>query len=268
VHGLFVDHQLWMPVIDKLSRTHRCLAPDLPLGSHSVPMHSDADLSPAGMARLAADFIAALELNDVTLVGNDSGGVISQLTVADHPARIARLVLTNCDGLEVFPPPGFEYLGWLPLIPGAMYVVSQAMYRLPALRRGKTAFGGLTKRPLADALLKQWVTPSAKSGAIRRDSGKFARGANKRVTLAVAERLPKFPGPALLLWGEDDPFFTLDLAGRLKNCFSDARLERIPDAKTFVSLDQPEKVAAAIAEFARTDRRVQNNAQQAVGAKV
>jgi pimeloyl-ACP methyl ester carboxylesterase len=139
VHGLFVDHELWLPVIEKLSRTHRCIAPDLPLGSHTLPMHRDADLSPAGMARLVADFLAALDLKDVTLVGNDSGGAISQLTVADHPARISRLVLTNCDALEVFPPKGFEYMGWLPRIPGAMYLVGQAMYRIPAMRRGKTA---------------------------------------------------------------------------------------------------------------------------------
>lgn len=249
VHGLFVDHQLWSPAIEHLSRSHRCIAPDWPLGSHSLAMNRDADLSPPGMASLVADFIRALKLEDVTLVGNDSGGAICQLVVANHSDCIARLVLTNCDALEVFPPKGFEYLAWLPRIPGASWLVSQAMYRIPALRRGKTAFGALTKKPLTDALLESWVAPSAKDGAVRRDSGKFARGVSNKLTLAAAEKLSAFAGPTLLLWGEDDPFFTIDLASRLRPHFADARLERIADATVFSPLDQPAKVAAGIERF-------------------
>ena len=249
VHGLFVDHELWSPVIDELSKSHRCIAPDWPLGSHTRPMNADADLSPLGMARLVADFVAAMGLHDVTLVGNDSGGAICQLVVTEHPDCVARLVLTNCDALEVFPPPGFEYLGWLPRIPGAMYVASQAMYRIAAMRHGKTAFGALTKEPLADAQVKGWVAPAATNSGVRRDAGKFARGVSNKLTLTAAERLSRFKGPALLLWGEDDPFFTIDLASRLKERFSDARVERIADATVFSPLDQPAKIAAGIARF-------------------
>jgi len=256
VHGLFVDHELWSPVVDHLCQSHRCIAPDWPLGSHTQPMHADADLSPAGMAQLVADFIRALELEDVTLVGNDSGGVICQLVAADHGHRIARLVLTNCDALEVFPPPGYEYLSWLPRIPGATYLASQAMYRIRAIRHGKTAFGSLTKRPLDDALVKKWVTPAAKNAAIRRDSGKFARCASSSISLAVADRLSGFTGPALLLWGEDDPFFTIDLAARLVDRFADARLEPVSDATVFSPLDQPERMAAGIASFATSAPRM------------
>jgi len=249
VHGLLVDHDLWMPVIDELSKSHRCIAPDWPLGSHTMPMHADADLSPPGVARLVADFIRELQLEDVTLVANDSGGVVSQLVAADHPGAIARLVLTNCDALEVFPPPGFEYMAWLPRIPGATYLVAQAMYRIGPLRRAKTAFGALTKEPISNSQLKKWVASAATDGGIRRDMVKFMRGASNKITLAVAQRLPRFAGPALLLWGEDDPFFTISLAERLKDCFAHARLERVADATVFVALDQPKQVVAGIANF-------------------
>ena len=201
------------------------------------------------MAQLVADFIRTLGLDDVTLVGNDSGGVICQLVAADHSDCISRLVLTNCDALEVFPPAGFEYISLLPRIPGALFALSRAMYHLPALRRSRTAFGALTKQPLTDGLLEKWVTPAAKDRGIRRDAGKFGRGVSNSVSLGVAERLRNFPGPAMLLWGVDDPFFTIDLAGRLKERFKDAQVESISDATVFSPLDQPAQVANGIARF-------------------
>ncbi len=249
VHGFLVNHELWLPVIDLLSESHRCIAPDWPLGAHSSPMHADADLSPPGIAQLIAEFVRALDLDDVTIVGNDSGGAVCQLVAADHCDSIARLVLTNCDALEVFPPAGFGYLKWLVRTPGAMYALAQAMYRIPMLRRAKTAFGALTKQPLSDAQLERWTKPIATLRGVRRDATKFGLGVDNKLTLAVAERLQQFQGSTLLLWGEDDPFFTLDLATRLQTRFADARLQPIANATVFSPLDQPQQVAAGIARF-------------------
>ena len=90
VHGLLVDGRLWDGVVAELAGDYRCIVPDLPLGAHELALPAHADRSPAGVARLLADFIAALELEDVTLVGNDTGGVISQLVATRHPERIGR----------------------------------------------------------------------------------------------------------------------------------------------------------------------------------
>lgn len=95
VHGILVNSLLWRKVIPLLSERFRCVAPDLPLGAHSIPLHPNADVTPPGVARLVADFLEALDLREVTLVGNDTGGAICQLVIARHPERIARLVLTN-----------------------------------------------------------------------------------------------------------------------------------------------------------------------------
>jgi pimeloyl-ACP methyl ester carboxylesterase len=249
VHGLLVDHRLWRPVIDRLRGQHRCLAPAWPLGSHEMPMAPDADLSPAGVAALVADFLAALDLEDVTLVGNDSGGVISQLVAADHGERVGRLVLTNCDALEVFPPPGFGYLRWLPRIPGAMTATALVLSRSAWARRRPQAYGALTAEPLPDDLVADWVRPAARDRRIRRDTGKFVAGASPRVTLSVAKRLRRFAGPTLLLWGASDQFFPLALADRLRPCFADAALEPIEGGRTFVPLDRPAAVAAGIARL-------------------
>src|SRR5215470_20219820 len=105
LHGILVNSALWRDVVSLLSGQFRCIAPDLPLGAHSVPLHSDADLSPLGVAQLVADFLEALDLHNVTLVGNDTGGAMCQLVIAHHPERINRLVLTNCDAFEQFFPP-------------------------------------------------------------------------------------------------------------------------------------------------------------------
>src|ERR1700759_2096845 len=70
VHGIFVDGNLWRKVVPGLDDTFRCIVPDLPLGSHRTPMHEDADLSPYGLAAMIADFMGALDLEGVTLIGN------------------------------------------------------------------------------------------------------------------------------------------------------------------------------------------------------
>src|SRR3954470_11289461 len=96
VHGYLVDSQLWDGVVDALADRFRCIAPDLPFGAHRVPMSAGADLSPAGLAAIVAELIERLELEDVTVVGNDSGGAVSQILVTTRPqASVGRLVLTN-----------------------------------------------------------------------------------------------------------------------------------------------------------------------------
>ena len=84
IHGLLVNGDLWRKVVPELSKDYRCIAPDLPLGSHTRRDERGADLSPYGVAKLIDDFLAALDLRDVTLVGNDTGGAL--LPDRDHAA--------------------------------------------------------------------------------------------------------------------------------------------------------------------------------------
>src|SRR5437870_3014982 len=133
VHGLLVNSLLWRRVTPLLAAEgFRCIAPDWPLGSHSEPMAA-GDLSFSGLARLVDQFMEALSLEDVTLVGNDTGGALSQITAAEHPKRVGRIVLTNCDAYENFPPPEFKMLMMLPKVPGAMFAMYQGL-RLHAVR--------------------------------------------------------------------------------------------------------------------------------------
>lgn len=256
VHGLLVNHLLWRKVTPTLSRNARCIVPDWPLGSHEIPMNPDADLSVEGVAKLVADFIEALDLRDVTLVGNDSGGAISQLVAARHRERIGRLVLTTCDAYEVFPPTEFAYLKLLPVVPGLTAALSQAMLRVPALRRLPMAYGSLAKRPIPDDILEQYVAPCANHSGVRRDVAKFTRTVSSKITMKVAEELRAFPHPALLLWTPEDRYFPLTLGERLSQDIPTARLVTIDDAHVFVSEDQPERVSDEIAAFVRESAAV------------
>jgi pimeloyl-ACP methyl ester carboxylesterase len=250
VHGLLVNGLLWRNVVPRLTNQLRCIVPDWPLGSHDLPLAPGADNSPGGVARLIADFIAALDLEDVTLVANDSGGALSQLLVTRHPERIGRLVLTPCDAYENFLPPLFRYLQWLAHVPGGAAVGMQ-MLRVRPLRRLPIAFGWLTKRPIERAVEDAYVAPILRDAGVRRDTTAFLRGIDKRDTLAAAAHFPGFERPVLIVWAAEDKVFPLAHAERMAAAFPDARLETLADAYSFVPEDQPERLAQLIGDFVR-----------------
>jgi pimeloyl-ACP methyl ester carboxylesterase len=208
-------------------------------------MRPDADLSPRGIARLVLAFLEALDLTDVTLVGNDTGGAICQFVLDEDPSRIGRLVLTNCDAFETFPPFPFTLLFRLGRHP-ALARPALSATRLAAVRNSKLGFGWLVKRRLTAAESLPWVTPYLTDLDVRRDVAAFLRAWRPADLADVATRLPAFTGPVLLCWAPADPFFTLELGRRLSETFPDARLVEIPDARTFVALDQPARLAEEI----------------------
>ena len=249
VHGYLVDGRLWDGVVDRLSDRCRCIAPDWPIGAQQVAMNADADLTPYGIAALISSFLEALDLDDVTIVGNDSGGAMSQVLVTRHPQRIGRLVLTNCDTHENFPPGVFKAMPPVAGLPGGMTLLAMP-FRIGALARA--AFRPFTKEPLPAELVASWMEPGFRDRDIRRDVKKVTAGMNKRYTLEAAERLRSSDLPVLLTWAPGDRFFPLKYAERLADETPNARLVQIPGAKTFVPVDQPQRLADEIAGFVGT----------------
>ena len=250
VHGLLVNGLLWRKVVPELSSEFRCVVPDWPLGSHAEPMAPEADLSPPGVARLISEFLEALELEEVTLVGNDTGGALCQLVATRHPQRLARLVLTPCDAYENFLPPLFRPLQWAARVPGAIYALTQPM-RVRALRRLPVGFGLVAKRPIDDVITDAYLAPVLSRRDIRPDVERFLSGISTRYTLDAAQRFPDFRKPVLVAWGPEDRVFKLEYAERMAAAFPQARLERIEDSFTFVPEDQPRRTAELIAAFVR-----------------
>ena len=248
IHGLLVNGNVWDRLVPLLAGQGRCVVPDLPLGSHSLPMNKDADLSAPAIAELIAEFIERLELEDVTLVGNDTGGALCQLVAADHRERLGRLVLTTCDAFENFPPPAVRPLLTALKLPGALAATS-VLGRLRAVRGAAFKAMPLTMQPIPDEQVKSWVAPLANK-RIRADLAKVVRGIDPADTVAAAERLRDFDRPALIAWGAEDRFFPFSDAERLAATLPNARLERIPNARAFVQLDAPERLAEMIGSVA------------------
>jgi pimeloyl-ACP methyl ester carboxylesterase len=246
VHGLLVDGRLWERAAESLSASCRCIVPDWPMGSHRTAMSPDADLSPPGLANVIAAFMDAIELERATVVGNDTGGAISQIFAANHPDRVERLVLTNCDTLEHFPPFPFNALPLIARIPGGFTALA-VPFRLGRVRRA--TYGPLAKRPIDPGLIDAWLAPLGDDEGVLRDARKVTAGIDKRHTIAAAEQLRGFERPVRFAWAIEDRFFKLDHAERLAAMLPDASIVEIEDARTFVSLDQPARLAEVIAGF-------------------
>jgi len=264
VHGLLVDGRLWRKVTPALEGEFRCIVPDLPLGSHTIPMRDGADVTPPGLARMITELIEKLDLQDVTLVGNDTGGALTQIAVTENADRIARVVLTPCDAFDNFLPPMFKGMEYLAKVPPLLTAFVQPL-RLRPLRRLPIAFGWLTKRPVSDPDVEDsWVHAFFSNGGVRRDVARILRSIDSRYTVEAAEKLRSFDRPVLLAWATEDKVFPVEHAHRLAELIPDARVEEIADSYSFVPEDQPERLAELIREFAGAGSRTKSSTSAAL----
>ena len=250
VHGLLVNANLWRRVVARLSPEFRCISLDLPLGSHTLQMPEAADLTPHGLADLIADAIESLALEEVTLVGNDTGGALCQMVVTRRSERIGRLVLTSCDYRDNFPPAMFRYFKPAASIPGAMRLLMAPM-RLRAPRRLPVAFGWLVTRRIDRQAEDSYVLAGMTIPGIERDLKRVIKGLDTRYTNEAADRLGEFDKPALIAWSREDRFFKPAHAQRLAQDLPNARLEWIENARSLSPEDEPARLAELIADLVR-----------------
>lgn len=249
LHGIIANGDVWRGVVEDLARDHRCIVPDWPLGAHRLAMRPGTDFSLPGLAGMVDGFLAAAGLDDVVLVANDSGGAIAQHVVADHPGRVAALVLTPCDAFDNFVPPPIRHLRVTGRTPWGLWLLAQTL-RWRWVQRLPIAFGLLTERAIPAEIMRSYTAPLRERPGTRRDFAALVRAIHPRHTVAVAERLRGFRRPVLLAWArERRRFFPLEHAYRLAGLFPDASVEIIEDSGPFVTEDQPRAVAAAIRRF-------------------
>lgn len=248
VHGIMVNSVLWREVIPPLAQHYRCISLDLPLGGHRVPMNADVDLGPTGVAQIVVDFMEALDLREVTLVGNDTGGAICQIVTAQYPERLSRLVLTNCDAYEAFFPWLLKPFHYGARLFGRRFVdcvawtlrarfAQRALMKLVAIRRMETI------------TLDAYMGPLIHQPDVRRDLTKFLSRVSESHTLNAARSFSNFRRPVLLVWGENDFIFSSKLARRLQQDFPNATLRFVPNSRAFVPEDRPERLAGLIRSF-------------------
>jgi pimeloyl-ACP methyl ester carboxylesterase len=250
LHGLMMDASLWDDVIAGLARDFRCIAPTLPLGAHRHGMRDDADLSPRGAARLVAELLERLGVDDATVAGVDTGGALVQLLMAEREPRVGRAVLVSCDAFDNFPPglTGRTLVRTGKLAP-TLFGLFMGQMRLRPLRRLPLAFGWLTKR--GDAATARWIRPVLEQPEIRRDTVRALRAiaADRGLLVETAQRLPGFDRPALVVWASEDRVMPPEHGRRLAALLPQGRLVEIDDSYTLIPEDRPERLAHVIRAF-------------------
>jgi pimeloyl-ACP methyl ester carboxylesterase len=249
--GLFVGGSLWRHVIADLRRDYRCVVPEMPLGAHRIAMNPAADLSARGLAALVEEFLQALDLRTVTLIGCDWGG--AQLVAAHgHAERVARLILLPQEAFENYPPglPG-RMAAAAARVPAGVTLALQTL-RVRGLRRAPINFGLMSKRPVPTEVMDTWLAPALGSAAIRRDVVRFLRATRRGEYVEAARALNTFDRPALVMWAPECRMMRPGFGARLTEALPQGRLVHVPDSFTLVPEDQPALCATEIRAFLAT----------------
>jgi pimeloyl-ACP methyl ester carboxylesterase len=246
VHGVYVAGAIWNDVVAELGDQFRSIAPTWPLGAHSTSTDG-ADIGAEAAVKRIVGFIEALDLHDVTVVANDTGGGLVLAALGDttlDKSRIARLVFTNCDSYEHFPPGSFAQIVKLCRASSAL---GGAIIRLLSTGPGQAFFlKAVCKTPPPKDRQREVFGAFATSKDARRDAVTVTASLDPALTLRASSAIESFDKPVTLPWGTDDELFPLAHAQRLRDAFPNATLIEIPDCSAFVMLDKPGVLAEAI----------------------
>jgi pimeloyl-ACP methyl ester carboxylesterase len=228
VHVVLLNKHLWRHQLAGLSDIRRCIAADL-LAHGNSEITPGQDLSVTANARMLTEVIEALGIDQVDVIGNDSGGGISQIFAALNPERIRTLTLTNCDAHDNWPPEAFK--PFLEMAAGGgLGDTLNALLADKAIFRSPGALGPAYEQPesLSDADIETYLRPFVRSDQYTRDLQTFLAAFDNRHTVAIEPQLRQLQAPTLIVWGTDDVYFPLEWAYWLA--------ETIPGAKPPVEL--------------------------------
>jgi len=207
VHGVLLNGHLWRHQLAELSDIRRCLAVDL-LAHGDTEIVPDQDVSVTANAEMLKKFLDALKIDQVDLVGNDSGGGIAQIFAALYPERVRSLTLTDCDTHDNWPPEAFKpFLAMA--AGGGLRGTLDAMLSDKSIYRSPQALGPAYEHPerLTDDSIETYLRPLVRTEQRTRDLERFLAAFDNRHTLAIEERLKKLTAPTLIVWGTDDIYF-------------------------------------------------------------
>lgn len=249
MHPVLSDSRLWDTVAERLAaRGIRSYTPDWPLGSHTIALPDNADRSPAGVAQMARDFLAALDLSHVTLVGNDTGGALTQYVLDSGDERVARAVLLNCDAFDTFPPFPFNVILRVLTLPGSVRPMAEQM-RLRAIRHSWLGFGLLSTN-LPKDVTRSWIEPPRTDTRVRRDVVEFIKNVKPAELDAISKRMAQVDKPVTVVWGMADKVFKPALGRRLADTFPNAEFVPVEGARTLLAFDAPDALATEIEKIA------------------
>jgi len=246
VHGLGTSSYLWRHVIDQLDGQRRCVAVDLPLHGQT-PAATDQDFSLPGFARFLAEFCEGLELNDIDLVANDTGGAISQVFATGHPELLHTLTLTNCEAHNNLPPKVLLPAVWLAHLGLAARI---SPWLLRDIRRGRKRFYGLGYQDienLPEDLARFWLESQFATPELARQNQRIMTSLRARDLLAIEPALARLQVPTLIVWGTGDTFFRRKWAYWLRDTIPGAtEVVELAGARIFFPDERATELTAAL----------------------
>ena len=246
VHGVGSSSYLWRHVIDQLDGQRRCVAFDLPLHGHT-PAAAGQDFSLPGLARFLADGCEALELTDIDVVANDTGGAITQVFAAGHPERLHTLTLTNCEAHDNVPPKMLLPAVLLARMGLLAPLATRLARDIPRAR--KRLFGSVYQdiTSLPEDIARAWLEPLAGTGESARQFQRLMTSLHARDLLAVEPALARLQVPTLIVWGTGDRTFRLKWAYWLRDTIPGAtEVVEIDGARLFFPDERAGELTAAL----------------------
>src|SRR6266436_4244538 len=207
VHGVLLNGYLWRHQLEDLSDIRRCIAADL-LAHGDTEIAPDQDVSVTANAKMLKEFLDALHIDQVDLVGNDSGGGIAQIFAALYPERVRSLTLTDCDTHDNWPPEAFKpFLAMAAA--GGLRGTLKTMLSDKGAYRSSQALGPAYEDPeqLSDDSIERYLRPLVKTEQRTRDLERFLAAFDNRHTLAIEAKLKTLQASTLIVWGTDDVYF-------------------------------------------------------------
>jgi len=241
VHGVLLNGHLWRHQLEDLSDMRRCIAVDL-LAHGDTEIASDQDVSVTANAKMLQEFLDALNIDRVDLVGNDSGGGIAQIFAALYPERVRSLTLTDCDTHDNWPPEAFKPFLAMSAA-GGLRETLEALLSDKSIYRSAQALGPAYEHPerLSDDSIENYLRPFLRTSQRTRDLERFLAAFDNQHTLAIEARLKTLQAPTLIVWGTDDVYFDVKWSQWLADNIPGTRRRiELPGARIFF----PEERAA------------------------
>lgn len=238
---MLLNKHLWRHQLAGLADVRRCIAVDL-LAHGDTDAHPGRDISVSANATMLLEVINALKIDQVDLIGNDTGGGIAQIFAANSPGRLRSLTLTNCDVHDNWPSNACR-----PFVEiaanGSLERTLVAMLTDKKIYRTLRALGPTyeSAESLTEVQIETYIRPLIQSEKRINDLQRFIAASDNRHTVAIEEKLQKLNVPTLILWGADDTYFPMKWAFWLASTIPGAREPiEVPGAGIFLPDDRPE----------------------------
>jgi pimeloyl-ACP methyl ester carboxylesterase len=224
VHGVLLNKHFWRHEMAGLSDIRRCISIDL-LAHGDTEIAPDQDVSVTANAKMLREVLDALQIDQVDVIGNDSGGGIAQIFAALNPKRVRSLTLTNCDTHDNWPPEAFKPFVEM-VVSGGMSKTLNAMLSDKSIYRAPGALGPAYEHPetATDENLEIYLRPHVRNEQRTRDLERFVLAFDHKHTLAIEPELRKLQAPTLIVWGTNDVYFPVVWARWLAEAIPGAKL--------------------------------------------